>query len=91
MDAFRAARLIASFKPNPTLTLGGEQFNLSGKLIRNLFRTDNETAAETTYTIRYDQLIERGGKRAIRRELANYQLQASEVKCSTRRAHNFIN
>src|SRR5262245_28695251 len=71
VDALRAARLIASFKPNPALTLGAEQLNLSSRFFRNLARTDTETAAETTYTIRYDQLVERGGKREIRAELSN--------------------
>src|SRR5262245_9797874 len=69
VDALRAARLIAGFRPNPTLTLGGEQFILSSAFFRNFFRTNTSTAAETTYTIRYEQLIERGGKRELRAEL----------------------
>src|SRR5215813_3051365 len=80
VDAFRAARLIASFRPNPTLTLGGEQFILSSNFFRDLFRTNVDTSAETTYTIRYDRLIERGGKREIRTELADYQLKAGEAQ-----------
>src|SRR5215468_7907559 len=80
VDAFRAARLIASFKPNPVLLLGAEQFNLSNHFFNDLFRTDPLTAAETTYTVRYDQLIERGGKRELRTELANYQLKACEAQ-----------
>src|SRR5262249_25642957 len=80
VDAFRAARLIASFRPNPTLMLGGEQFILSNNFFRDLFRTNTETSAETTYTIRYDQLIERGGKRELRAELADYQLKAGEAQ-----------
>lgn len=80
IDAYRAVRLIASFRPNPTLMLGGEQFILSSNFFRDLFRTNTETAAETTYTIRYDQLIERGGKRRLRTEEADYQLQASEAQ-----------
>src|SRR5262245_7816079 len=79
VDAFRAARLIASFRPNPTLMLGGEQFILSSDFFRDLFRTNVNTAAESTYTIRYDQLIERGRKREIRTELADYQLKTSEA------------
>jgi len=38
------------------------------------------TAAETTYTVRYDRLIERGGKREIRTELTTYQLNAGEAQ-----------
>jgi outer membrane protein, heavy metal efflux system len=80
VDAFRAARLIASFKPNPALMLGGEQFILSSNFFRDLFRTNTNTSAETTYTIRIDKLIERGGKRELRTELADYQLQAGEAQ-----------
>src|SRR5262249_54270428 len=40
VSALRAARLIASFRPNPTLTLGGEQFILSKDFFRDLFRTN---------------------------------------------------
>ncbi|MBO0860478.1 MAG: TolC family protein [Chloracidobacterium sp.] len=80
VDALRAARLIASFRPNPTLMLGGEQFILSNDFAKDLFRTNLNTSAETTYTIRYEQLMERGGKREIRTELADYQLKASEAQ-----------
>src|SRR5262245_48517529 len=80
VDALRAARLIASFKPNPALMLGAEQFNLSNKFFKNIARTDLNTAAETTYTVRYDRLIERGEKREIRTELTTYQLKAGEAQ-----------
>lgn len=80
VSANRAAKLIASFKPNPTLTLGAEQFNLSSRLFKNIAHTDSNSAAATTYTIRVDQLIERGGKRELRMELADSQLQASEAQ-----------
>ncbi len=80
VDANRAARLLASFRPNPTLTLGAEQFNLSNRFFRDIARTDSNSAAATTYTIRYDQLIERGGKRELRTELADFQLKASEAQ-----------
>ncbi|HEV2668143.1 MAG TPA: TolC family protein [Blastocatellia bacterium] len=80
VDALRAVRLIASFKPNPTLMLGAEQFILSSNFFRDLFRTNTNTAAETTYTIRLDKLIERGGKREIRTELTTYQLNAGEAQ-----------
>src|SRR5262245_736834 len=80
VDSYRAARLIASFRPNPTLMLGGEQFILSSSFFRDLFRTNLNTSAETTYTIRYEQLLERGGKREIRTEQADYQLNAGEAQ-----------
>lgn len=80
IEANRAARLIASFRPNPTLTVGAEQFNLSNRLFKNIVRTDSNSAAATTYTIRYDQVIERGRKRELRTELAEQQLKASEAQ-----------
>jgi outer membrane protein, heavy metal efflux system len=80
VDSLRAAWLIASFRPNPTLMLGAEQFILSSSFFRDLFRTNLNTSAETTYTVRYDQLIERGGKREIRTELAGCQLKAGEAQ-----------
>jgi cobalt-zinc-cadmium efflux system outer membrane protein len=80
VDALRAARLIAGFKPNPVLMLGAEQFILSNNFFRNLFRTNTETSAETTYTFRYDQLIERGGKRRLRAEQADFLLSAGEAQ-----------
>ncbi len=80
VDANRAALLIASFRPNPTLTVGAEQFNLSKKLFSNIAKTDSNSAAATTYTVRYDQLIERGGKRELRTALADFQLKASEAQ-----------
>src|SRR5687767_3359163 len=80
VDSLRAAWLIAGFRPNPTLTFGAEQFILSSDFFKNLIRTNTLTASETTYTIRYQQLIERGGKREFRAELANYQLKAAEAR-----------
>lgn len=80
IDANRAARLIASFRPNPTLTVGAEQFNLSNRLFKNMIRTDSSSAAASTYTIRFDQLIERGGKRQLRTDLADQQLKVSEAQ-----------
>lgn len=80
IEANRAARLLATFRPNPTLTLGAEQFNLSDKFFHNLAHTDSNSAAASTYTVRYDQLIERGGKRELRTALADFQLKATEAQ-----------
>src|SRR5262245_5295099 len=66
VDLARALRLTAAVRPNPTLTLGGEQFNLNNPG-RNLTTTDT-TASQRTYTWRLDQLIERGRKRQLRTE-----------------------
>jgi outer membrane protein, heavy metal efflux system len=78
VDIARAQRLTASVRPNPTLTLGAEQFNFNNPG-RNL-TTDNPTASQRTYTWRLDQLIERGRKRQLRTEAADFQLQAAEAQ-----------
>ena len=80
IEAGRAARLIAAFRPNPVLTIGAEQFNLSSRLFHDVARTDTNSAAANTLTIRYDQLLERGGKRALRTALAEAQLKANEAQ-----------
>jgi cobalt-zinc-cadmium efflux system outer membrane protein len=78
VDITRAQRLTASVRPNPTLTLGGEQFNFNNPG-RNL-TTDNPTASQRTYTFRIDQLLERGNKRTLRTEAAEFQVQAAEAQ-----------
>ncbi|HWQ31471.1 MAG TPA: TolC family protein [Blastocatellia bacterium] len=80
IDANRAARLIASYKPNPVLTVGAEQFALNGNFFHNLVRTDPNQAAASTYTVRVDKVIERGGKRELRTEQAEAQLKAAEAQ-----------
>lgn len=79
IESVRAAKLIASFKPNPVLTLGAEQLTLSGAFWNNLIHTDPNVAAQSTYTIRLDKVIERGGKRELRTEQADFQLKANEA------------
>jgi len=78
VDLARAQRLTASVRSNPTLTLGGEQFNLnhSGQDLT----TTSPTASQRTYTFRIDQLFERGRKRQMRTEAADFQLQAAEAQ-----------
>lgn len=80
IEAGRAARLIASFKPNPVLTLGVEQLTLSRSLWKNVVSTDPNLAAQATYTMRLDKVIERGGKRELRTAQADFQLKANEAQ-----------
>jgi cobalt-zinc-cadmium efflux system outer membrane protein len=83
IEASRAARLIASFKPNPTITLGAEQFpiysNISGSYPR-FFSTNSDAGAQPTYTFRVDKVIERGGKRELRIEQADFQIKSAEAQ-----------
>jgi len=75
IDASRAAKLIASFKPNPVLTVGGEQFTFV-----HPFHTDSDAGAQTTLTLRVDKTIERGHKRELRTEQADYLVKANEAQ-----------
>src|SRR5215470_1421255 len=78
VDSARAQRLIAAVRPNPTLTLGAEQFDLSAPG-HNLVSNSN-SAANRTYTARIDQVFERGNKRALRTAAAEFQVQAAEAQ-----------
>src|SRR5262245_59244774 len=78
VDNARAQRLIAAVRPNPTLTLGAEQFDLAAPG-RNLF-SNSTSAANRTYTARLDQVFERGNKRALRTAAAELQVQAAEAQ-----------
>jgi cobalt-zinc-cadmium efflux system outer membrane protein len=83
VDANRAARLIAGYKLNPTLTVGAEQIPfyspLAGSFPR-LFKTDPDAGANPVYTLRFDQIVERGRKREFRSAAADEQLKASEAQ-----------
>src|SRR5438270_6328142 len=51
VEASRAARLIASYKPNPVLTLGAEQFLIYSPLANSaprFFSTDSNAGAQPT-------------------------------------------
>src|SRR5215813_1326041 len=78
VDSARAQRLIASVRPNPTLTLGAEGFDLSAPG-QNLASNSN-SRANRTYTARIDQVFERGNKRFLRTEAAEFQVQAAEAQ-----------
>jgi len=78
VDNARAQRLIASVRPNPTLTLGAEAFDLSAPG-RNLF-SNSDSAANRVYTARLDQVFERGNKRFLRTAAAELQVQTAEAQ-----------
>ena len=83
IEASRAARLIASYKPNLVLTVGAEQIPfytpLKGTLPR-FFATDSNAGANPVYTFRIDKITERGGKRELRTAQADFQLKATEAQ-----------
>jgi cobalt-zinc-cadmium efflux system outer membrane protein len=78
VDANRAARLAATYTPNPTLTVGAEQFKTDRRL--KSYAADTGTGSNPTYTFRIDQLLETGGKKRKRTEVADSQLLASEAQ-----------
>src|SRR5262249_10322096 len=83
VEASRAARLIAAYKPNPVITLGMEQIpfasNVSGSVPR-FFSSSADAASNPVYTFRIDKIIERGGKREARIGQADHQLKAAEAQ-----------
>lgn len=82
VEAARAARLVASYKPNPVFTVGAEQFPFYSPLndVPRFFSTDSNAGAQPTYTLRFDKITERGNKRELRTEQADFQLKTSEAQ-----------
>jgi Outer membrane efflux protein len=78
VDSARAQRLIAAVRPNPTLTLGAEQFDLAAP--GRALVSNSNSAANRTFTARIDQMFERGNKRALRTAAAEFQVQAAEAQ-----------
>ena len=83
LDASRAGRLIAGFKPNPVLTVGAQQFpftsNVPGSVPR-LVSTNPDAGANPLFTLHVDKIIERGGKREFRVEQANAIVDATTAQ-----------
>jgi cobalt-zinc-cadmium efflux system outer membrane protein len=83
IEASRAARLIATYKPNPVLTVGAEQFPFYSPLSDSYPRfwpTNSNAGAQPTYTFRFDKITERGGKRELRTEQAGFQIKTAEAQ-----------
>jgi outer membrane protein, heavy metal efflux system len=83
VDIVRAQRVAAGLRPHPNLTLSATQFTIPRvfKYPRELFKTNQENgAANTSYTLEVDQLIERGGKRQLRVSQAELNTQAAETQ-----------
>jgi cobalt-zinc-cadmium efflux system outer membrane protein len=83
VDILHAQRIAAGLRPNPTMTFSATQFVIPRvfHLPSDLVKTNNENgAANTTYTVEVDQLIERGGKRELRSEQADLNMKAAEAQ-----------
>jgi outer membrane protein, heavy metal efflux system len=83
VDILRAQRIAAGLRPNPTMTFSATQFAIPRvfRMPSVAIKTNNEGgAANTTYTVEVDQLIERGGKRELRSEQADLNTRTSEAQ-----------
>lgn len=85
VEASKAAKTIAGYKPNPVIQLGAEQIPFaqpSGMDLMSLPRfvtTDSNAGANPVWTFQFNKVIERGGKRETRVQQADAQLNASQA------------
>lgn len=80
LDASRAGRVIAGFKPNPVVTLGAQQFPLTSNVpgsVPRFIATNPDAGANPLFTAHVDKIIERGGKRGFRIEQADAMVDAT--------------
>ena len=83
VDILRAQRIAAGLRPHPNLTFSATQFTIPRVFSHpgEFFRTNNENgAANTSYTLEVDQLIERGNKRQLRISQADLNTQVAEAQ-----------
>jgi outer membrane protein, heavy metal efflux system len=83
VDILRAQRIAAGLRPHPNLALSATQFTLPRVFQHpnEFYKTNNENgAANTSYTLEVDQLIERGNKRQIRIAQADLNTQVAEAQ-----------
>lgn len=83
VDILRAQRIAAGLRPNPSLTFSATQFTIPRVFEhpREFIHTNEENgAANTSYTVEVDQLIERGNKRALRSQQADLNTKAAEAQ-----------
>src|SRR5262249_18565160 len=83
VDILRAQRLAAGLRPHPNLTVSATQFTIPRVFTHpsEFFTTNSEgAAANSTYTIEVDQLIERGKKRELRISQADLNTDAAEAQ-----------
>src|SRR5215510_10259236 len=83
VDILRAQRIAAGLRPHPNLTFSATQFTIPRVFIHpSEFITTNQEngAANTSYTLEVDQLIERGNKRQLRISQADLNTQAAQAQ-----------
>jgi len=83
LEAARAGRMIAGYKPNPSLQVGAEQVPVRSPVpgsVPRLFATNPDAGANPVYTAQFSKLIERGSKRELRVEQADAQVDAAQAQ-----------
>src|SRR5215471_16337694 len=83
VDILRAQRIAAGLRPHPNLTFSATQFTIPRVLIHpnEFIKTNQENgAANSSYTLEVDQLIERGNKRELRISQADLNTHAAEAQ-----------
>ncbi len=82
LQASQALRLIAGYKPNPVLQLGGEQILLSSPepTVPRFFATDSNAGANPVWTAQFVKIFERGGKRELRIAQADAVVDAARAQ-----------
>ena len=83
VDILRAQRIAAGLRPHPNLTFSATQFTIPRVLIHpsEFIKTNQENgAANSSYTLEVDRLIERGNKRELRISQADLNTQAAEAQ-----------
>ena len=83
LEAAEAAKLIASYKPNPVVQLGAEQITLASPVpgaAPRFFETNSNAGANSVYTFLFAKVIERGGKREFRTRQAEAQVGAVKAQ-----------
>ncbi len=83
LDAAEAAKLIASYKPNPTIELGAEEITIASPVpgaAPRFFETNSDAGANSAYSLVFSKVIERGGKRELRTKQADSEVAAVKAQ-----------
>ena len=82
VDILRAQRIAAGLRPRPSITFSATQFAVPDvfRHPRNFIHSNTLSAANTTYLVEVDQLLERGNKRQLRMSQADMNTQAAEAQ-----------
>ena len=83
VDLFRAQRVAAALKPEPTVTFAATQLTLPRVLAHPQYAgvavADN-SVLDTQFSVDVEKLVERGGKRELRVAQADIERQAAEAR-----------